>query len=134
MVADDQRDSRLGLILVMAILVIYLVLGILYESFSHPLTILSGLPAAGFGALLTLLMFGMDLSIYGFVGVIMLVGLVKKNGIMMVDFAIATQREKHVGPVEAIHEACVVRLSCRNCSRSTSHPCTSCTASRRGCG
>ena len=77
----------------MAIVVIYLVLGILYESFTHPLTILSGLPSAGFGALLTLLIFKMELSLYAFVGVIMLVGLVKKNGIMMVDFAIAAQRD-----------------------------------------
>ena len=72
----------------MAIVVIYIVLGVLYESFTHPLTILSGLPAAGFGALLTLLIFKTDLSLYAFVGVIMLVGLVKKNGIMMVDFAV----------------------------------------------
>ena len=71
----------------MAIIVIYIVLGILYESFTHPLTILSGLPSAGFGALLTLLIFRTELSLYAFVGVIMLVGLVKKNGIMMVDFA-----------------------------------------------
>ena len=71
----------------MAIVVIYLVLGILYESFTQPLVILSGLPAAGFGALLTLLLFKTELSLYAFVGVIMLVGLVKKNGIMMVDFA-----------------------------------------------
>ncbi|MGA2071804.1 MAG: efflux RND transporter permease subunit, partial [Sedimentisphaerales bacterium] len=78
----------LGLLLALAILVIYLVLGILYESFIHPLTILSALPFAGFGALLTLIIFGEDLSIYAFVGIIMLVGLVKKNGIMMIDFAI----------------------------------------------
>jgi HAE1 family hydrophobic/amphiphilic exporter-1 len=110
--AQAFQDSLqgLGIILVMAILVIYLVLGILYESFTHPLTILSGLPAAGFGALLTLLIFGMDLSIYAFVGVIMLVGLVKKNGIMMVDFAVATQREHGKAPLDAIHEACIVRF------------------------
>jgi HAE1 family hydrophobic/amphiphilic exporter-1 len=110
--AQAFQDSLrgLGIILLVAVLVIYLVLGILYESFTHPLTILSGLPAAGFGALLTLLIFNRDLSLYAFVGVIMLVGLVKKNGIMMVDFAIATQREKQVDAVEAIHEACIVRF------------------------
>ena len=78
----------LGWILVLAIFVIYVVLGVLYESFIHPLTILSGLPSAGFGALLTLLVFHQELNIYAFVGIIMLVGLVKKNGIMMIDFAI----------------------------------------------
>ena len=92
--AQAFQDSLqgLGLILLMAIVVIYIVLGILYESFTHPLTILSGLPAAGFGALLTLLIFKTELSLYAFVGVIMLVGLVKKNGIMMVDFAVEAQR------------------------------------------
>src|SRR5947208_13771381 len=94
----------------MAIVVIYLVLGVLYESFTHPLTILSGLPAAGFGALLTLLLFKTELSLYAFVGIIMLVGLVKKNGIMMVDFAVAAQREHGKSPREAIHEACLVRF------------------------
>jgi HAE1 family hydrophobic/amphiphilic exporter-1 len=109
--AQAFQDSLqgLGLILLMAIVVIYLVLGILYESFTHPLTILSGLPSAGFGALLTLLIFKMELSLYAFVGVIMLVGLVKKNGIMMVDFAIAAQ-ERGKEPLEAIHEACLVRF------------------------
>ena len=94
----------------MAIVVIYIVLGILYESFTHPLTILSGLPSAGFGALLTLLIFKTELSLYAFVGVIMLVGLVKKNGIMMVDFAVEAQREHGKTPLEAIHEACLVRF------------------------
>jgi HAE1 family hydrophobic/amphiphilic exporter-1 len=94
----------------MAIVVIYIVLGVLYESFTHPLTILSGLPAAGFGALLTLLIFKTDLSLYAFVGIIMLVGLVKKNGIMMVDFAVETQRLHGKTPAEAIHEACQVRF------------------------
>ena len=90
--AQAFQDSLrgLGLVLVMAIVVIYIVLGVLYESFTHPLTILSGLPAAGFGALLTLLLFKTELNLYAFVGVIMLVGLVKKNGIMMVDFAVAS--------------------------------------------
>jgi HAE1 family hydrophobic/amphiphilic exporter-1 len=80
-----------------AILVVYIVLGILYESFVHPLTILSGLPAAGLGALLTLLIFGVDLSLYAFVGIIMLVGIVKKNAIMMIDFALDRQRKEGAG-------------------------------------
>jgi HAE1 family hydrophobic/amphiphilic exporter-1 len=110
--AQAFQDSLqgLGLILLMAIVVIYIVLGILYESFTHPLTILSGLPSAGFGALLTLLIFRTELSLYAFVGVIMLVGLVKKNGIMMVDFAVEAQREHGKTPREAIHEACLVRF------------------------
>jgi HAE1 family hydrophobic/amphiphilic exporter-1 len=110
--AQAFQDSLqgLGLILVAAILVIYIVLGVLYESFTHPLTILSGLPSAGFGALLTLLLFKTELSLYAFVGIIMLVGLVKKNGIMMVDFAVEAQRHKGTSPAEAIHEACLVRF------------------------
>jgi HAE1 family hydrophobic/amphiphilic exporter-1 len=110
--AQAFQDSLrgLGLILLMAIVVIYIVLGILYESFTHPLTILSGLPSAGFGALLTLLVFKTELSLYAFVGVIMLVGLVKKNGIMMVDFAVEAQRAHGKTPTEAIHEACLVRF------------------------
>ena len=110
--AQAFQDSLqgLGLILLMAIVVIYIVLGILYESFTHPLTILSGLPSAGFGALLTLLIFKTELSLYAFVGIIMLVGLVKKNGIMMVDFAVQAQREHGKSPTEAIHEACLVRF------------------------
>src|SRR3989442_15455359 len=109
--AQAFQDSLkgLGLLLVMAIVVIYIVLGILYESFIHPLTILSGLPAAGFGALLTLLIFKTELSLYAFVGVIMLVGLVKKNGIMMVDFAVEAQKGGKA-PLDAIHEACLVRF------------------------
>jgi HAE1 family hydrophobic/amphiphilic exporter-1 len=110
--AQAFQDSTrgLGIILIMAIFVIYVVLGILYESFIHPLTILSGLPAAGLGALLTLLVFGIDLNLYAFVGVIMLVGLVKKNGIMMIDFAIETQRTQGKSPAEAMYEACLVRF------------------------
>jgi hydrophobic/amphiphilic exporter-1 (mainly G- bacteria), HAE1 family len=109
--AQAFQDSLqgLGLILLMAIVVIYIVLGVLYESFTHPLTILSGLPSAGFGALLTLLIFKTELSLYAFVGVIMLVGLVKKNGIMMVDFAVEAQKAGKT-PLEAIHEACLVRF------------------------
>ena len=108
--AFQSSLQGLGLLLVMAILVIYLVLGILYESFIHPLTILSALPFAGFGALVTLLLFHTELSMYAFVGIILLVGLVKKNGIMMVDFAIAAQRDKKLTPAEAIYEASVVRF------------------------
>jgi HAE1 family hydrophobic/amphiphilic exporter-1 len=110
--AQAFQDSvrGLGVILLMAIVVIYIVLGILYESFTHPLTILSGLPSAGFGALLTLYIFKVELSLYAFVGIIMLVGLVKKNGIMMVDFAVEAQREQGKTPAEAIHEACLVRF------------------------
>ncbi len=100
----------LGLLLLMAVLVIYGVLGILYESFIHPLTILSALPFAGVGALLTLMLFGSELNIYAFVGVIMLVGLVKKNGIIMIDFAIEAQKSGGKTPAEAIHEACLVRF------------------------
>ena len=108
--AFQSSMKNLWILLIMAILVIYLVLGILYESFLHPLTILSGLPAAGFGALLTLLIFHMDLNLYAFVGVIMLVGLVKKNGIIMIDFALDAQRKEGKNPFDAIHEACVVRF------------------------
>jgi HAE1 family hydrophobic/amphiphilic exporter-1 len=109
--AQAFQESRKGLgwLLLMAVLVIYIVLGILYESFVHPLTILTALPFAGFGALLTLLVFRVDLSLYAFVGVVLLVGLVKKNGIMMVDFAIEAQRAGK-SPREAIEEACLVRF------------------------
>jgi HAE1 family hydrophobic/amphiphilic exporter-1 len=109
--AQAFQDSTrgLGVILLMAIFVIYVVLGILYESFIHPLTILSGLPSAGLGALLTLLIFRVDLNLYAFVGVIMLVGLVKKNGIMMIDFAIEAQRAGK-NARDAIYEACLVRF------------------------
>jgi HAE1 family hydrophobic/amphiphilic exporter-1 len=108
--AFQSSMQGLGLILLMAIFVIYVVLGILYESFIHPVTILSGLPSAGFGALLTLLIFKQDLDIYAFVGIIMLVGLVKKNGIMMIDFAIESRKEKEISPADAIYEACLVRF------------------------
>ena len=100
----------LGLLLVLAIVVIYMVLGILYESFIHPITILSALPLAGAGALATLMIFGVDLNIYAFVGVIMLVGLVKKNGIIMIDFALEAQRSEGKAPADAIYEACMVRF------------------------
>jgi HAE1 family hydrophobic/amphiphilic exporter-1 len=90
--------------------VVYIVLGILYESFVHPLTILSGLPSAGLGALLTLLLFKVDLSLYAFVGIIMLIGIVKKNAIMMVDFALDRQRNAGMAPGEAIRQACLIRF------------------------
>jgi hydrophobic/amphiphilic exporter-1 (mainly G- bacteria), HAE1 family len=100
----------LGWLLVIAILVIYLILGILYEDFLHPITILSGLPSAGFGALLTLLYFNVELNVYSFIGIILLVGIVKKNGIMMVDFAIAAQQQSNIQPAAAIYQACLVRF------------------------
>jgi HAE1 family hydrophobic/amphiphilic exporter-1 len=90
--------------------VIYLVLGILYESFIHPLTILSGLPSAGFGALLTLMIFKVDLNLYAFVGVIMLVGIVKKNAIMMIDVALEKQRTTGEAPAEAIYQGALLRF------------------------
>ena len=98
-----------GLLLLITILVIYLVLGILYESFIHPLTILSGLPSAGVGALATLLLFGYELNVYGFVGMIMLVGIVKKNAIMMIDFAIEAERNGAT-PHDAIYQGCLLRF------------------------
>jgi len=108
--AFESSVQGLGLLLLAAILVIYVVLGILYESFIHPLTILSGLPAAGFGALVTLLLFKMDLNLYAFVGIIMLVGIVKKNAIMMIDFALEAQRKESKSSLDAIYEGCLVRF------------------------
>ena len=102
--------TGLGILLFMAILEIYIVLGILYESFIHPITILSGLPSAAFGALLTLQIFHLSLDLYGFVGVIMLIGIVKKNAIMMVDFAIERERNSHKTAEEAIYEGCLIRF------------------------
>jgi HAE1 family hydrophobic/amphiphilic exporter-1 len=106
----QQSLSNLTLLLLVAILVIYLVLGILYESFIHPLTILSGLPSAGLGALLTLLIFQRELDIYAFVGLIMLIGIVKKNAIMMIDFALDKQRREGEDARKAIYDACVIRF------------------------
>ncbi|WP_412480264.1 efflux RND transporter permease subunit [Azonexus sp. IMCC34839] len=100
----------LGVLLLVAVLVVYLVLGVLYESFIHPLTILSGLPSAGLGALITLLIFKVDLSLYAFVGVIMLIGIVKKNAIMMIDFALERQRKDAMAAGEAIFQACLIRF------------------------
>ncbi len=121
--AFQSSLSGLGLLLIMAVLVIYIVLGILYESVIHPITILSGLPSAGFGALLTLYLFhvaamkgwispllDMNLDVYGFVGIIMLIGIVKKNAIMMIDFALEAQRTEGKTPAEAIYQGCLVRF------------------------
>jgi len=108
--AFEASQKGLGLLLLVAVLVVYLVLGILYESFVHPLTILSGLPAAGLGALLTLWLFKVDLSLYAFVGIIMLIGIVKKNAIMMIDFALSQQRRDGLAAADAIREACLVRF------------------------
>jgi HAE1 family hydrophobic/amphiphilic exporter-1 len=108
--AFEDSLRNLGLLLVMSVLVIYVILGILYESFIHPITILSGLPAAGFGALLTLQLFDKDLSLYAFVGIIMLVGIVKKNAIMMIDVALETQRTSGKTAAEAIQQGALVRF------------------------
>jgi multidrug efflux pump subunit AcrB len=109
--AAFQNSLRgLGILLIIAVLVIYLVLGVLYESFIHPITILSGLPAAGLGALLTLLLFGHDLNLYSFVGIVLLLGIVKKNAIMMIDFALQAQRTEGKPPEEAIFEGCLKRF------------------------
>jgi HAE1 family hydrophobic/amphiphilic exporter-1 len=121
--AFQSSLGGLGILLVMAILVIYIILGILYESFLHPITILSGLPSAGFGALLSLYLFhlaatkgwvspllDMNLDIYGFVGIIMLIGIVKKNAIMMIDFALEAQRKDGLSPADAIYRGCLVRF------------------------
>jgi HAE1 family hydrophobic/amphiphilic exporter-1 len=110
--AQAFKDSIKGiwLLLILAIIVIYIVLGILYESFIHPITILSGLPSAGFGALITLMLFGYELNIYSFVGIIMLIGIVKKNAIMMIDFALDVQRNEGKAPMEAIYQGCIIRF------------------------
>ncbi|HEX3473270.1 MAG TPA: efflux RND transporter permease subunit [Silvibacterium sp.] len=100
----------LGLLLVIAVMVIYLVLGVLYESFIHPITILSGLPPAAIGALLTLLLFGEDLNLYSFLGVILLIGIVKKNAIMIVDFALDAERKAGLRPEDAIYQGCLQRF------------------------
>jgi HAE1 family hydrophobic/amphiphilic exporter-1 len=106
----NQSFGDLGWLLLISIVVIYLILGILYEDFIHPITILSGLPSAGFGALLTLYIFQVDLNLYSFIGMILLVGIVKKNGIMLVDFAIEAQRQEGKSPLAAIYQACLVRF------------------------
>jgi hydrophobic/amphiphilic exporter-1 (mainly G- bacteria), HAE1 family len=106
----QESLKNLTLLLIIAIAVVYIVLGVLYESYVHPITILSGLPSAGFGALLTLLIFKVELSIYAFVGLMMLIGIVKKNAIMQIDFAVAAERNELKSPLEAIYEGCLVRF------------------------
>jgi hydrophobe/amphiphile efflux-1 (HAE1) family protein len=106
----QESMTNLGLLLFIAIGVVYIVLGMLYESFIQPITILSGLPTAGLGALLTLWAFGVELNVYGFVGLIMLIGIVKKNAIMQIDFALDAERRLGMTPAEAIHEGCLIRF------------------------
>jgi HAE1 family hydrophobic/amphiphilic exporter-1 len=106
----EQSMANLGLLLFIALGVVYIVLGMLYESYIHPLTIMSGLPSAGLGALVTLWLFGNELNIYSFVGLIMLIGLVKKNAIMQIDFALDLERRENKSPTEAIYEGCVIRF------------------------
>jgi HAE1 family hydrophobic/amphiphilic exporter-1 len=106
----QQSMQNLGLLLFVAIGVVYIVLGMLYESYIHPLTILSGLPSAGLGALVTLYLFGDELNIYSFVGLVMLVGIVKKNAIMQIDFALEAERQHGKSPADAIYEGCLIRF------------------------
>lgn len=106
----ESSQAGLGWLLLLAVLVIYLVLGILYESFIHPLTVLSGLPSAALGALLTLMLFGKELDVFGFIGLIMLIGIVKKNAIILIDFALEVQRNEGRPALEAIYQACIIRF------------------------
>jgi multidrug efflux pump subunit AcrB len=108
--AFQNSLSSEPILIAAALVVVYIILGMLYESFIHPLTILSTLPSAGVGALLALKAGNMDLSVIGIIGIILLIGIVKKNGIMLVDFAISAERERHLAPVDAIREACLLRF------------------------
>jgi HAE1 family hydrophobic/amphiphilic exporter-1 len=108
--AFQSSLKNLTLLLIIAVLVVYIVLGVLYESYIHPLTILSGLPSAGVGALLTLMLFHVDLNIYSFVGLMMLIGIVKKNAIMQIDFALEAERKEGKSPHDAIYEGCLIRF------------------------
>ncbi|MGA2773640.1 MAG: efflux RND transporter permease subunit [Bryobacteraceae bacterium] len=108
--AFQSSLGNLWVLLIIAIAVVYIVLGILYESYIHPITILSGLPSAGFGALMTLLLFHIDLNIYAFVGLIMLIGIVEKNAIMQIDFALEAERQHNLAPRDAIYEGCLIRF------------------------
>ncbi len=106
----EDSLKNLTLLLFIALGIVYIVLGVLYESYIHPLTILSGLPSAGVGALLTLIIFKVDLNIYSFVGLVLLIGLVKKNAIMQIDFALEAQRKEGKTPLEAIYQGCLIRF------------------------
>ncbi|HEX7197930.1 MAG TPA: efflux RND transporter permease subunit, partial [Dongiaceae bacterium] len=108
--AFQESLSSVPLLIVAALIVVYLILGVLYESYIHPLTILSTLPSAGVGALLMLLLFGYDLSVIALIGIILLIGIVKKNAIMMIDFALEAERKEGKSPLEAIHQACLLRF------------------------
>jgi len=110
--AKAFQDSlrNLGILLTVAVMIVYIVLGVLYESYVHPITILSGLPSAGFGALITLVLFKIDLNIYAFVGLMMLIGIVKKNAIMQIDFALEAERKEGKAPSDAIYEGCLIRF------------------------
>jgi multidrug efflux pump subunit AcrB len=108
--AFQESLSSVPLLIVAALIVVYLILGVLYESYIHPLTILSTLPSAGVGALATLLIFHFDFSLIGLIGLVLLIGIVKKNGIMLVDFAIVAERDQGLSPVEAIRRACLLRF------------------------
>jgi hydrophobic/amphiphilic exporter-1 (mainly G- bacteria), HAE1 family len=108
--AFQQSLGTVPLLILAALVVVYLILGILYESYIHPLTILSTLPSAGVGALAILMAFGFDFSLIALIGIILLIGIVKKNGIMMVDFAIVAEREEHLSPLESIRKAAILRF------------------------
>ena len=108
--AYQSSQSNEGLLILAALVTVYIVLGVLYESFIHPLTILSTLPSAGVGALLALRLFGLDLDIVGIIGIILLIGIVQKNGIMMVDFALELERKEHKETTEAIYQAALLRF------------------------
>jgi HAE1 family hydrophobic/amphiphilic exporter-1 len=108
--AFQQSLGTVPLLILAALVVVYLILGILYESYIHPLTIISTLPSAGVGALATLMLFGYDFSLIALIGIILLIGIVKKNGIMLVDFAIVAERDEHLSPEEAIRKAALIRF------------------------
>jgi multidrug efflux pump len=108
--AFEQEAARQGLLILTALIAVYIVLGVLYESLAHPLTIISTLPAAGLGALVALRLWGMELTVIAFIGIILLIGIVKKNGIMLVDFALEAERERGLDAARAIREACLARF------------------------
>jgi multidrug efflux pump subunit AcrB len=108
--AFQNSLSSTPILILAALIAVYLILGMLYESTIHPITIISTLPSAGLGALLTLMLFGMPLDVIGIIGIILLIGIVKKNGIMLVDFALVGQRERGLSTEEAIHESCRLRF------------------------